>query len=720
MSTPIRLTVKQTAIAEAPITGRQFVHGPAGSGKTTAAVRRLRFLLENGVPGHRILVLVPQMGLARPYLDEIRSPRRKAGATVTVKTMAGLANNTVDLFWPLVIQQLGDGSTLRRPVFLSLELVQYLMSRLLGDIIRQRDFFNSVRIDPARLYSQVLDNLNKSALVGFKPTEIADRLKSAALAGAEQRNIYDDAQECALLFRRFCQENNLLDFSLQVSLFVDHLWPQAAPQHYLTTRYTHLIVDNCEEDNPAAHHVLREWLPRCASALVLYDDDAGYRRFLGADPVSARGLADLCDSITELTESRVMSPHVSALAADLGAVLRNQAFTPRKSRAKDPPDPRRAVMLPPSDDNHYHTQMLTWAAGQAARLIDNGDAQAGEIVMLAPLLNDAMRFTLEHALAERGIATYSLRPSRPLHDEPATRALLALARLAHPRWETSPEEHVRDFDVMQAFMTIGRQVDLPRARLLVNSALRGNRLLPFSAIADDDVRERIGYGLNETFYEPLRAWLEAYRDLAEPDPIDIFFTRLFGELLSQPAYAFHSNFDAARVIASVIDAARQFRQVLGPLEMLAADDPNHEFVRMVEGGVIADIVLPDAGRKQPDAVLIAPAYTFLLSNRAVDYQFWLSADSPAWGRRLYQPLTQPYVLSQQWQPGMLWTDELEQATAQEMLHHVITGLLKRCRKGIFFGYSQYDERGYEHMSDLRIGVDYVLRRLSQAEAGQDD
>ncbi|MBW4436753.1 MAG: hypothetical protein KME04_06440 [Pleurocapsa minor GSE-CHR-MK-17-07R] len=713
-----RLTVKQSAIVEAPIASKQFVHGMAGAGKTTAGVRRLRHLLESGVPGHKILVLVPQMGLAGPYLEEIRSPRRKAGASVTVKTLAGLANNTVDLFWPLILKQLGQSEDdVRRPVFLSLELVQYLMDRLLGDVIRQRDFFNSVRIDSARLYSQILDNLNKSALVGFDADTIAERLKSAALPGAEQRNIYDDAQECARIFREFCVRNNLLDFSLQVSLFVDHLWTEPAPRHYLTTRYTHLIVDNLEEDTPAAHHVLREWVPLCTSALLLYDDEAGYRRFLGADPISGATLSALCDTVTDLADSRVMSPHVSALASDLSAALKNQPVTARKSRAKDPPDPRRAITLPPTDENHYHTQMLDWAAHQAARLIENGEAQASDIVMLAPLLNDAMRFTLENALSAHGIATYSLRPSRPLYDEPATRALLTLARLAHPRWVTTPEEQPREFDVIQAVMTVG-QIDLPRARLLVSSVLRGGKLTSFDHIPDDDVRERIGYSLNQTLYEPLRRWIEAYQAQNTPDAIHVFFRRLFGEVLSQPAYAFHGNLDAGRTIESVIKAAEQFSRVLGPL--LTDADPNHEFVRMVEKGVIADIIMPDAGRKQPDAVLIAPAYTFLLSNNAVDYQFWLSADSPAWGRRLYQPLTQPYVLSQQWTAGMVWTDAMEQATAQEMLHHVITGLLKRCRKGVFFGYSQYDERGYEHLSDLRVSVDYVLRRLNQTTGAQDE
>ncbi len=54
--------------------------------------------------------------------------------------------------------------------------------------------------------------------------------------------------------------------------------------------------------------------------------------------------------------------------------------------------------------------------------------------------------------------------------------------------------------------------------------------------------------------------------------------------------------------------------------------------------------------------MLAPAYTFLMSNRPVDYQFWLDVGSRGWFERLYQPLTHPYVLSREWPAGQSWTD----------------------------------------------------------------
>ena len=96
--------------------------------------------------------------------------------------------------------------------------------------------------------------------------------------------IFDQTEACALAFRRYCLEHNLLDFSLQMELFVRHLLPLRAFREYLFGRYRHLIVDNVEEDTPVSHDLLRAWLPNCESALVLFDHEGGYRTFLGADP----------------------------------------------------------------------------------------------------------------------------------------------------------------------------------------------------------------------------------------------------------------------------------------------------------------------------------------------------------------------------------------------------------------------------------------------------
>ena len=58
-----------------------FLEGVTGTGKTTAAVERVKNLIKEGVPPESILILVPQPALAQPYREGLRRARAVKGAT---------------------------------------------------------------------------------------------------------------------------------------------------------------------------------------------------------------------------------------------------------------------------------------------------------------------------------------------------------------------------------------------------------------------------------------------------------------------------------------------------------------------------------------------------------------------------------------------------------------------------------------------------------------
>ncbi len=235
---------------------------------------------------------------------------------MTPATVGGLARRMVDLFWPLAADKAGFTHPDRPPIFLTLETAQYYMAHIVRPLLDQ-GYFESVTIDRNRLYSQILDNLNKSAAVGFPYTEIGSRLDSAWFGDPGQRRIYTDAQDCATRFREFCLQHNLLDFSLQLEVFWNYLWSNSLAHDYLVKTYRYLIYDNIEEDVPRAHDLIREWLPQFDSALLIHDEDAGYRRFLGADVDTAYALRELCNDQVTFDESFVVSERIARLANSL-------------------------------------------------------------------------------------------------------------------------------------------------------------------------------------------------------------------------------------------------------------------------------------------------------------------------------------------------------------------------------------------------------------------
>ena len=684
----MNLSEEQRQIAEAAAVSKTFLSGPAGCGKTTVGVEHLHLLLATGLPADSMLVLTPQRTLQAPYETALNAPGIGPGGQTTLATVGGLARRMVDLFWPLAAEAGQFAHPDQPPVFLTLETAQYYMARILRPLLDQ-GLFASVTIDRNRLYSQVLDNLNKSAAVGFPYSEIGERLSGAWYGDPAQRRVYADAQESANRFRQYCLEHNLLDFSLQLELFWKTLWRMPECRGYLTRQYRHLIYDNIEEDIPVAHDLLTEWLPDFDSALVIYDNDGGNRRFLGADPDSALRLDELCDSHASLSESFVNTPEVQALET---------AFTSKllpEHPAPITPESLAALAFPPAGTPaRFYPQMLDWVTAEVQRLVIEEAFPPSEIVILAPYLSDALRFSISQRLEEAGIPWRSHRPSRSLRDEPASHCLLTLAELAHPGWGIHPTK----FDVAYAFLSTIEGIDLVRAQLLAEIVYhqRDATLSSFERIRSE-VQERLTFVFGRQ-YEHLRTWLEEYR--AQPvEPLDHFLRRLFGEILSQNGFGFHRNFDAARTAASLIESIQKFRQAMESSGD-ASIDVGREYLAMLQDGVIAAQYI-EAWQTAPDeAVLIAPAHTFLMMNRPATVQFWLDVGSGGWWERLFQPLTQPYVLSRAWPRDRLWTDADDLAANQQTLSRLVTGLLRRCSERVFLGLSDLGESGFEQRGPL--------------------
>jgi len=690
------LTQKQILIIESPLGKKLFLTGRAGAGKTTVGVERMRYLLSQNVSADSILMLTPQRTLQEPYLDILYSPERRAGGEVTSATMGGLARRMCELFWPIAAEAAGFKNPHLPPIFLTLETAQYYMAYLVRPLLDEKGYFESLTINRNRLYSQIIDNLNKAAIVGFPYTEIGSRLDSAWFGDPAQRRVYADAQECASLFRQYCLDHNLLDFSLQFEIFANILWPNNHVRNYLFSTYRHLIYDNVEEDPPRAHDIIAEWFPNFDSAILIYDENAGYRKFLSGDPLTGAELSSSCDQIIEFNDSFVSSDGISDLSDSLVSAIRGHEMQDVDI------NPAMEFILA-----HFYPEMLDEITQKIKSLLDKSLPPA-EIVVIAPYLSDALRFSITNRLGKEGIPWRTHRPSRSLRDEAASKTLLTLSALAHPHWNIHPTK----FDVAHAFM-LALGTDLIRAQLLTEIVYRQRdlRLSSFEEIKPE-TQERITFSLGERFTHLLE-WLENYRETI-PMPLDFFMRKLFGDVISQPDYGFHTDLDSVRIAASLIESIKKFRNAMEP-SFVGMDSPSfdlgREYMAMLNEGVIAAQYLESWRSEDKDAVLVAPAHSFLMMNKPVTIQFWLEPGSNGWVQRLYQPLTQPYILSRQWDSSSSrqWLDSDEVQAETESLARLVSGLLARCREKIYLAISDLGESGFEQRGTLLRAFQKVLQ-----------
>lgn len=694
-------TAAQLDIISRPTSEKIFLEGPPGCGKTSAAAARLQQLLLSGIPGQEILVVTPQRTLAQPYMSALQSPDLPAGGQVTVVTIGGLAQRVVQWFWPLAAHSAGFLHPESTPVFLTLETAQYFMAQV-AEPFFEEGFFESLTVDHNRILAQILDNLNKAAVVGFDHRYLSEKLKNAWVGQSSQLIVYDQVQTVANAFRQYCLENNMLDFSLQFEIFAQQLWPQPAVRAYLHSTYHHLIYDNIEEDIPVAHDLIAEMLPEMQSALLIYDQGGGNRVFLGADPDYAYGLKAQCESTVSWDESFVLNQNLahfedvlhqslSGSIEQLDPELLDNAYTHLSAR--------------------FFTDMVEQVAGQIQNLVEAQGVPAAEIAVLTPYLSDSLRYALAHRLNQVGIAARSLRPSRSLFSEPSARCLITLARLAHPQWSGLPTQ--ADFRTM-LLQVIGG-IDLVRADLFSRILYRPNKpdapLFNFDEV-EPGQQERMTFSFGQRYTE-LRNWLTVYQDQPETDELDVFLSRLFGELISQPGFGFHEDFEAAGITAQLIESVQKFRRVTDA-SLSGAAETGAAYLRTVRDGVIAaQYLLPY--QQNADAVLLAPAYTFLMANQPVHVQFWLDAGSEGWWQRLYQPLTHPYVLSREWDPQAQWTDVEEFAANQRALQRLTYGLVNRCSGHIFICTNSINERGSEERGPLLRSLQMILKKRNSGE-----
>ncbi len=734
-----------------------YLVGPPGAGKTTRLVERLTELVGANIRPDRILVLVPQQaqaGAFRTALTQVKGKFRARGEP-DITTLYGLIQQHVSLYFPLIAQRAGFAEPQREPVMLNVEAAQFFLDRLVEP--RMADF-EDLKLFRPRLLGQILDSMNKAAECGFGLEEIAVRL-SAAWSGESQRLVsFQRVQDVALDFRRYCLEHSLLDFSLQVDTFTRHLLQAPTYQDYVTARYRHIIADNLEENPPVMHDFLAQLLHTCDSALLSEDDPGGYRIFLGADVQSARALRAYCDELIALDHSYTGAPEVVAFGEALSAQFESLSLPHEESEQPVAPalDVRAALGDLPGDAK-YWTGMLNWVVDHIVTLVGQG-VHPKDIAVLAPYVEDILRFELQERLQPLGIRVRSVRPSRPLYDHPIVRMMVSFARLAHPEWE----QFVAGADLARALAVGIAELDVARAQLVADAALRlsTRQLLPLD---DPALWQRVGMRFYDR-YATLQRWLleiggassatardegrttddeppspavprpspfatHPQSEIENPKlelPLDLFWQRLFSEVLTQPGFGLDQDLDAALVCDKLIKSARGFREVFERTQLEAGDLPGGptstanldiglEYIKTLGEDILAAQYAPE---REPDiadddAVLVTPAYTYLINNFRSRYQFWLEINSLGWYERVYQPLTHPYVLSRQWQPGRRWTEEDEERARLTMISKLLRGLTYRCAGKLYLAYSQLSISGQEESGPLARAIFRLTRAYNR-------
>lgn len=668
-----------------------FLEGPAGSGKSEAASQFLRSLLvDQQVAPESILVLIPHPALSTPYVNALKTLVLPAAPHIV--TLSGLARLALRSFWPVIVRELQLNPALTTPAFLSADLAQYHLARILQPYW-DMGAFDSIRLPKYRVITQILDSINNATQAGFSLDETEARLIAAWGDRHSSRiPVYQTAAEIARKYQAYCLQHGLLDFALQIHLFVTVLLDDVEFQKSFSEQFQYLIADNVEEMGALAHDFIFWCMEQVQKTLLICDDDGGYRAFLGADPTNALLLRDVCLQHRSFDS---LPGHSGPMRALIEAV----AVPPALPESGEPVPLAFASAISLTASTFY-PQMIESCVQQVQRLLSHERVAPGQITVITPYLHDALLFALQSRLQILQIPSVYYRPSRPLKAEPVVQILLTLLCLAG----ADDESPLAQTEVAQALELAIDGLDPVRASLLAQAAYRSpGGLLAYDALPSQ-MQERIGMSVGLR-YNRLRQWLADHASLVQQP--DQFFVQLLEDILTQPGFGLFENVSADSTIESFLSAVEGFCRALDQ----NTADKARQFIAFVNEGFVTS----DWEIERPDAVLIATAHTVLTRNLSSDYQFWLDAGDSGWYERIEQPLTHPYILRRNMPPQTVWTDEMEQTLQASNLRNVVLGLLRRCRKKLCIHTCDISANGYEQRGQLLLLLQQILPGLAATE-----
>ena len=672
--------LQQEAIAS---TGAVFLHGAAGTGKSTIVAHRLLHLLEQGEPAYAILVLVSDRTQREAYENFIQQSGLGAYADLQLTQFNNLAREMVTLFWPLVASKAGFASSYKPPTFLGYDLAQLLMWRTVTPM-REDGAFGDLRRRPQQIVSQLLDTLNRAALNNLDIDEATLRQIETWTGEKEHVRNLQQAQEAASLFRQTCLDQNLLDLSLTIDTFSHYVLEHPEFSRYFGERFRHFLVDNVEEQTPAGQRFITKLMAQTESSIVAYDAGGGYRRFLAADPIGSNRFRAQANKVYDLDLSFTSTPELTHIAD----------IVDRHLQVTTLPTAQSAPILAQLDSTvildvvrgRYRREMVFAMAEKVAQLIHEENVHPSEIAIVLPYLDGAMRYMLTQALKQAGVPMNLVRRRATPREEPRVRAWLTWMALAHPQWDVIPSE----FDVAEALTLSIAGLDPARAALLAQHAFANSSRLAERDSLPELLTERIGED-NLALYEQLRVWLD--ENGGGVLSLDNFLYRLFADLLSTRDFQPEPDVAGAAVCDWLVKLAGRLVDSAESLSFHTPEAIGEAFLTSINQGLITSEPPEMGDPPDPEGVIISTLYGYLLRGQSVRIQVWLETAATGWWDIPRQPLSNAFVLAESWDAERSWTMLEEIEVRNELLSRIVRGLTSRCSDGIILASSDLDRRG---------------------------
>jgi hypothetical protein len=682
-----------------------WISGSTLSGKTTRLIDQGQTWLQQRSAERKAgeLLVFAATGDNRIQLADRILSRTNGRLRFDSTTPLGFIQSEVQLFWPLLRQQLGLATQF--PIRLRPEKEQELATQLWQAELEQ----GLLQMEGVREFFQVRRVLDLIQLAAFAAVPIED-IPPMMREGWQQSGsteLWDIVGNLCQRWRQWCLSQGLLTYGLMTELYWRELLPHPLYRQRLRQRYWGILADDVDEYPAIARPWFECLMDQEAVAAFTFNPDGQVRLGQGADPPYLQQLAARCEVI----------PLESPATNTIGATWASEII-----RWVD--DPFSVAALPDvvqSIQTTSRAQLLRQIAETIAQAVHQGEVQPQDIAIIGPGLDAIARYTLSEILAKRGIGLTILNDQRPLISSPIVRSLLTLLALVYPnlgRWidQDAIAEMLIVFS-QRPVVTAGQswidlaRIDPIRAELIADHCFEPHpdqpRLLPVTAFSRWD---RLGHQATEAYAEILD-WLNGQIQQQQEHLIPTVVTLLDRTMQRFLWRGSHLPYDQLAVLRELMETAQHHWDVETRLQRHQSPDPAQlwrpsgaiaALIQLLRSGAVTADPYPSM-RSEPAShtVILSTVYQYRAQRLTHPWQFWLDASSPRWLTGDDSRFGAPVF----WRERSLrpWTAEDALNAGEARLRRILRDLLSRTER-VVLCHSDLSTIGQDQTGPLQILV----------------
>lgn len=662
-----------------------ILKGPAGSGKSTLLLERYKYMVEKlKVPSERILILL----LNRTQSLEWRTRTVLEGSGAILRTSYyGFIQGEIKTYYPIIVKKCKEivGKDIK-PVFLTFEAAQFLVSIVLEWRRQNKGYFSGVTSFTDRLAIDMTSNLVRAAISDIPYNEIGKRLYDALEKKEEiKKQVYNEADDIIRAYRKRCMELGIFDFGMAVELYNNYLITDSTYQKQLFNRIDHLIVDNIEECVPTEVDFINFLLPGLKTCLMGYNHEGGYGEAFGSNHEYMKQQLIGKIEMVELNKSFTCKDYMYEFSDMLFDAIEKGTF----KRCEPGKEIERVMPF------ELRSEMLEKAGERILSLIEDEGYSPSDIVVISNYADPVSEFVIARSLEKHGYEIKNLARKSRIIDNPFSQALITLAQLCHPSYGSVPRR-----DDVRALIRMVLKIDPVRSSVLAGEILAQRPFAQFPDIEFPGLVERVGY-YNIEKYEHIRNWIKEYRKREEPLDINEFFQKVFLEILISTEVSQRDILETKKLI----DSAKSFVDVISRFNRNA----NKDFLDVVRRGIKSGESIFELEEKlEGNFVLISTPVAYLASSLKSKVIILLSLSSSNWTPRSIKEITNIHVLTKTWDVEEIYTEEMEEKNQKRYLAVLIRSLFKRCGEKLITFESALSASGYENDGILSDYFDEIL------------